>query len=65
MQAKDVGASFLVLGNLNGNLQEEGYTISNQYCVAAFDFASVSSCCHQLVVIPAHARRGTVHCLKT
>ena len=45
VQAEDVRASFLLMGNLNGHHQEWlGSTTTNRHCVAAFDFATVSGC---------------------
>ena len=41
-----------------------GFTTTNRYGVAAFDFASVSGC-DQLVVGPTHARGGTLDLLIT
>ena len=43
MQAEDVRASFLFVGDLNGHHQEWlGSATTNNHCVAAFDFATVS-----------------------
>ena len=56
VQAEDVRASFLFEGDLNGHHQEWlGSTTTNRHGVAAFDFATVSSC-NQLVVGRTHAR---------
>ena len=56
VQAEDVRASFLIVGDLNGHYQEWlGSTITNSHGVVAFDFATVSDCV-QLVVGPTHAR---------
>ena len=45
VQAEDVRASFLFVGDLNGHHQEWlGSTIANRHGVAAFDFATVSGC---------------------
>ena len=41
-----------------------GFTTTNRHGVAAFDFATISSC-DQLVVGPAHARDGTLDLLMT
>ena len=42
VQAEDVGASFLFVGDLNGHHQERlGSTTTNCHGVAAFDFAAV------------------------
>ena len=56
VQAEDVRASFLFVGDLNGHHQEWfGSTTTNRHGVAAFDFTTVSGC-DQLVVGPTHAR---------
>ena len=63
VQADDVRASFLFVGDLNGHRQEWlGSTTTNRHSVAAFDFATVSGC-DQLVVGPTHARGGTLDLL--
>ena len=50
VQAEDVRASFLFVGDLNGHHQEWlGSTMTNSHGVATFDFATVSGC-DQLVV---------------
>ena len=55
VQADDVRAPFLVVGDSNGNQQEWfGSTTTNRHGVAGFDFATVSGC-KQLVVGPTHA----------
>ena len=55
VQAEDVRASFLFVGDLNGHHHEWlGSTTSNFHGVAAFDFAKVYGC-DQLVVGPIHA----------
>ena len=65
LQAEDVRAFFLFVGDLNGHHQEWlGSTTTNRHRVAAFDFATVSGC-DQLVVGPAHARGGTLDLLVT
>ena len=65
VQAEDVCASFQFVDDLNGHHQEWLYsTTTNRRGVAAFDFATVSSC-DQLVVGPAHARGGTLDLLMT
>ena len=65
MQAEDVRASFLFVGDLNGHHQEWLFsTTTNRHGVASFDFATVSGC-DQLVVGPAHARGGTLDLLMT
>ena len=62
VQAGDVGASFLFAGDLNGHHQEWlDSTTTNRHGVAAFDFTTVSDC-NQLVVVPTHARGGTLAC---
>ena len=56
VQAEDVRASFLFVGDLNGHHQEWlGSTTMNRHGVAACDFATVSGC-DQFVVGPTHAR---------
>ena len=43
VQAEDVCASFLFVGDLNGHHQEWlGFAMTNSHGVAAFDFATVS-----------------------
>ena len=65
MQAEDVRASFLFLGDLIGHHQEWlGLTTTNRHGVAAFDFATVSGC-DQLVVGPTHPRGGTLDLMMT
>ena len=65
VQADDVRASFLFVGDLNGHHQEWlGSTTTNRHGVAAFDFAKVSGC-DQLVVGSTHARGGTLDLLMT
>ena len=55
VQAEDVHASFLFVGDLNGHYQEWlGSTTTNHHGVVAFDLATVS-CCDQLIVDPTHA----------
>ena len=45
MQAEDVRASFLFVGDSNGHHQQWlGSTATNRHGVAAFDFATVSGC---------------------
>ena len=45
VQAEDIRASFLFVGDLNGHHQEWlGSTTTNHHGVAAFDFATVSGC---------------------
>ena len=56
VQAEDDRASFLFVGDLNGNHQEWlGSTSMNCHGVTAVDFATVSGC-DQLVVSPTHGR---------
>ena len=56
VQAEDVRASFLFVGDLNGHHQEWlGSTTANSHGVVAFDFTTVSRC-DQLAVGQAHAR---------
>ena len=65
VQAEDVRASFLIVGDLNGHHQEWlGSTTMNRHGEAAFDFATASGC-DQLVVGPTHARGGTFDLLIT
>ena len=60
VQAEDVRASFLFVGDLNGHHQEWlGSATTNRHGVVEFDFATVSGC-DQLVVGPTHARGGTL-----
>ena len=55
VQAGDVRASLLFVGDLNGHHQEWlGSTTTNRHGVVAFDFAPVSGC-DQLVVGLTHA----------
>ena len=63
LQADDVWASFLFVGDLNGQHREWlGSTTTNRHGVAAFDFATVPGS-DQLVVVPTHARSGTLDLL--
>ena len=65
VQAEDVRASFLFVGDLNGHHQEWlGSTTTNRHGDAAFDFATVSGC-DQLVVGPTRACGGTLDLLMT
>ena len=65
VQAEDVRASFLFVGDLNGHHQEWlGSTTTNRHGVAAFNFATVSGC-DQLVIGPTHALGGTLDLLTT
>ena len=65
VQAEDVRASFLFVGDLNVHHQEWlSSTTTNRHGVAAFDFATVFGF-DQLVVGPTHARGGTLDLLMT
>ena len=65
VQAEDIRASFLFVGDLNGHHQKWlGSTTTNRHGVAAFDFATVSGW-DQLVVGPTNARDGTLDLLMT
>ena len=65
VQAEDVRASFLFVGDLKGHHQEWlGSTTTNSDGVAVFDFATVFGC-DQLVVGPTLARDGTLDLLMT
>ena len=60
VQAVDVGASFLFLGDLNGHHQEWLSSMTtNRNGVAAFNFTTISGC-DQLVVGPTHAHGETL-----
>ena len=65
VQAEDVHASFLFVGDLNCHHQEWLCSATtNRHGVAAIDFTTVSGC-DQLVVGPTHARVGTLDLLIT
>ena len=65
VQAEDVRASFLFVGDLNGHHQEWlGSTMTYSHGVAAFHFATVSGC-DQLVVGLTHARGGILDLVMT
>ena len=64
MQAEDISASFLFVGDLNWHQEWLGSTTTNRHGAAAFDFVTVSGC-DQLVVGPTHARGGTLDLLTT
>ena len=65
VQAENVHASFLFVGDLNGHHQEWlGSTTTNCHGVAAFDFATVSGC-YQLAVGRTDACGGTLDLLMT
>ena len=60
VQADDVCASFLFVGDLNGHHQEWlGFATKNRHGVAAFEFATVSGY-DPLFVGPTHALGGTL-----
>ena len=44
VQAEDVCASFMFVGDLNEHHEWLGSTTTNRHGVAAFDFATVSGC---------------------
>ena len=55
VQAEDLRASFLFVGDLNGHHQEWwGSTTTNRHVVAAFDFTTVSGCDQLVVGQPMH-----------
>ena len=65
VQAEDVRASFLFVGDLNGHYQEWlGSTTTNRNGVAVFHFATVSGC-NQLFVGTTHTNGGTLVLLNT
>ena len=65
VQAEDVRASFLFVGDLNGHHQEWlGSTTTNSHGVVAFDFATVSGC-DWLIVGTTHAGGGILDLLMT
>ena len=65
MQAEDIRASFLFVGDLNGHHQDwQGSTTTNRHGVAAFDFVTVSGC-DRLVVGITHVCSGTPDLLMT
>ena len=65
MQAEDIRASFMFVGDLNGHLQDWlSSTTTDRHGVAAYDFATVSGCDH-LVVGPTHAHGETLDILMT
>ena len=65
VQAEDMHASFLFVGDLNAHHHEwlDSKT-TNRHDVAAFDFVTVSGC-DQLVVGLMHAHGGTLDLLMT
>ena len=65
VQAEDMCASFLLVGDMNDHHQEWlGSTTINRHGVEAFDFATVSGC-GQLVVGPTRARGGILDLMTT
>ena len=65
VQAKDVCASFLFVGDLNDHHQEWlGSTSTNHHGVVAFDSSTVSGC-NELIVGPTHAFGGTLDLMMT
>ena len=65
MQAVEVCALFLFMGDLNGHQQKLlGSTTTNHHGVAALNFATVSGY-DQLVIGPTHACGGTLDVLMT
>ena len=65
VQAEDVRASSLFVGDSNGDHQEWlDSTTTNRHGVAVFDFSTVYGG-DQLVVGPTHARVGTLDLLMT
>ena len=65
VQAEDVRASFLFVGNLNGHHHEWlGFTTTNRHGAATFYFVTVSGC-DELVVGPTQAHDGTLDLLIT
>ena len=63
VQAEDIRASFLFVGDLNDHHQEWlGSTTTNRHGVVSFDFAAVSVC-DKLVVGQTHTRGGTLDLL--
>jgi hypothetical protein len=65
IQAEDVKASFLFMGDLNAHHQNWlGSMTTNRHGVAALDFSTVAGC-DQLVIGPTHVRGGTLDLLMT
>ena len=65
VQAEDVRASFLFVGDLKVHHQEWlGSKTTNRHGFAAIDFPTVSGC-DQLVVGPTNVRGGTLDLLMT
>ena len=65
VQAEDVRASFLFVGDLHGIIRS-GWVLRPRTVMELqpFDIATVS-CCDQLVVSPTHAHGGTLDLLMT
>ena len=65
VQAEDVRASFLFVGDLNGIIRS-GWVLRRRTVMELqpFDIATVSGC-DQLVVSPTHPRGGTLDLLMT
>ena len=60
LQAEDVFASFLFVGDFNGHDHEwMSFTTTNRHGVAAFNFETLSGC-DQFVDGPTRARGGTL-----
>ena len=65
VQAEDVRASFLFVGDLNGHHQEWlGSRTTNRHGVAALNFATASGC-DQFFAGPTHARGISLDLLMT
>ena len=65
VQAEDIRAYLLFMGDLNGHHQEWlGSTTTNRHGVASFDFSTVSGC-DQLIVGRTHSRGRTLDLLMT
>ena len=65
VQAEDVHASYMLVGDLNGHRPERlGFTTTNRHGVADFDIAAVSGC-DQLVIGLTNANGGTLDLLMT
>ena len=65
MQAGDLRASFLFVGDLNNHHRKWlDSTTTNRHDITSFNFATVCIC-NQLVVVPTHARGGTLDLFMT
>ena len=65
VQAEDIRASFLLVGDLNFHHQEWlCSTYTNRHGISALNFTTISGC-DQLVVGPTHARGETLNLLMT